>query len=575
MRKLLWVVLGLLGLLGGTISIALWQFDGERLRPVLERTLGDSLGRTVQIDGLELEALRLRLRASGLRIADVPEAGGEAFIEAESVILSARLWPLLSQGALQIDALQLMAPRVRLIELAPGRWNASSLGGSGDAPALSEPDTDPPSGTPADDKLSLDRLLLEKGSLLLQRHGLAPREYRGLRIEAEGLAKGRRFPLRLSAELPANGSLRLQGELGPLADDPLRSPLSATLTLGALDLAASGLVDAGSALRGVVDVELALQAEDGVLQTEGELVARGLRLLGDGPVSALPLGLRLRSRYALDSRRGELEQASLEVGGARLALSGRFAHPGQSLQVDLRLQGEQMPVDDLQALLPAFGVLLPADSQLAGGEMDLALRLDGPLDALRVAGPISLRDSRLEGYSLGAQLAALSALAGLPAPADTLIRRASLRLERNPQTLGLEQIDAEIAELGSLQGGGTIDSEGRIDMALRLKLDAELAAAAGGGALAGSGLGRVTGGALRYAARSGLGLKVSGDIATPSFSIERRSLAGSLISGLLSGKDEEQQDAPDQPERSREDQAGALLFELLRQRGERKQDDDG
>ena len=75
-----------------------------------------------------------------------------------------------------------------------------------------------------------------------------------------------------------------------------------------------------------------------------------------------------------------------------------------------RARGKALPVDDLQPLLPVFGVVLPKDSRLSGGSVGVDLRARGPLDALVISGPVTLDDSRLAGYSLGSKLGGVLSL---------------------------------------------------------------------------------------------------------------------------------------------------------------------
>jgi len=54
-------------------------------------------------------------------------------------------------------------------------------------------------------------------------------------------------------------------------------------------------------------------------------------------------------------------------------LSGTYDSHGTTTSVNLKLDGQGMSVDDLEAVLPAVGVILPPKSQLKGGTLAVNL----------------------------------------------------------------------------------------------------------------------------------------------------------------------------------------------------------
>src|SRR2546427_11881830 len=71
-----------------------------------------------------------------------------------------------------------------------------------------------------------------------------------------------------------------------------------------------------------------------------------------------------------------------------------------------------MPVDDLQAMLPPLGVILPSGSSLQGGTLSANLGIAGPVDKLVITGPIRLAQTKLARFNLGSKMSAISALSG-------------------------------------------------------------------------------------------------------------------------------------------------------------------
>ena len=55
---------------------------------------------------------------------------------------------------------------------------------------------------------------------------------------------------------------------------------------------------------------------------------------------------------------------------------------GKVTTVNLKLNGQNMPVDDLEAMLPAVGVILPPKATLKGGHLDVNIASTGPVDKL-------------------------------------------------------------------------------------------------------------------------------------------------------------------------------------------------
>src|SRR3546814_9261510 len=123
-----------------------------------------------------------------------------------------------------------------------------------------------------------------------------------------------------------------------------------------------------------------------------------------------------------------------------------------------------------------LGIVLPENSQLQGGQLNLDLNARGALDALVISGPVTLQDSRLKGFSLGGKLAGLMTLAGINPPADTQIKSASTQVRVDPAGVKLDDILAIITGIGQVTGSGTIDAKQNLDFNLRITPDATLAA---------------------------------------------------------------------------------------------------
>ncbi|MCK7593501.1 AsmA family protein [Pseudomarimonas salicorniae] len=538
MRTLAWVAATLLLGLVAVTAFALWRLDGEALRPELETRLGEQLGRAVQIRALTLQKIPLRLKAHGLRIADDPGSGPEPFLIAESLRVDVDLWALLRDRRLHLQGVRLEQPRLRLVEMAPGVWNGTSLGRRSDEAAEAAAE-----GVEAGPALRLGLLELVDGEARVEARGEPPRTYAAIELQVREVGASTGSPFRLSMRLPGGGNLRAEGRAGPRRGQFQQMPFQALIDLEGADLA--GAVPTGDpSLQGRLDAAIDVSGENGQLRAQGTATSYGLRLLGteevgDGALNwAFELGLDLPRHLA------RVDRMQLLLGDARLDLSGSLGELDDTPRAALALRGAALPVDGLQALLPALGVALPERSRLVGGEMDIDLRLEGPLDALRIAGPLALRNATLEGFSLGGSLAGVSLLAGVPLPAETRIREAGLSLRGDPRVTRLDDFRAELIGLGTLQGEGEIARSGQLDLRARLDLEAPLADAVAAQARSGGRLGRA-GAAL---ARSGLSLRVDGDLDAPRFRLDGRGLARDLLPALLGGErrgEDEEESKPD------------------------------
>ena len=122
-----------------------------------------------------------------------------------------------------------------------------------------------------------------------------------------------------------------------------------------------------------------------------------------------------------------------------------------------------MPVDDLEAMLPALGVVLPSGSSLKGGTLSTDLGIAGSAEKPIITGPIRLAQTRLAGFNLGSKLSAISALSGAQTGSDTSIQNLSTDARVAPDGTRTENINLTIPALGTLTGSGTISPGGALN----------------------------------------------------------------------------------------------------------------
>jgi AsmA protein len=152
----------------------------------------------------------------------------------------------------------------------------------------------------------------------------------------------------------------------------------------------------------------------------------------------------------------------------------------------MKLGGRDLPVMDLEALLPAFGVILPKGASLKSGALSLALGITGPSDRLVIAGDIGLRDAELAGFDIASKLAALSAFSGVKSGGGkTFLEKLASNVRVSPDGIQASGLEVIIPSVGELKGSGTVAANSALDF----KMTANITSAG----VVGGMLGRLTG----------------------------------------------------------------------------------
>jgi AsmA protein len=538
---------------------ALMLVDVNHFRPQIQNTLSQALGREVTLGKLHVSVWSGALDADDIRIGDDPAFGTQPFVTAQSLELGVRLWPLLVHRELHVTSLTLDHPGVRLAQNRKGDWNFATLGGRGAAAPAS-----PPSSQPL--AFSVDKLRIKDGRIDLTRAVGEARSYRQVQLSADHVGMGAAFPFSMSAAIAGGGTLQLDGTLGPWNPaNALLTPVDAHLVMHRLDLVGAGLMSAGAGVGGVLDIDTHVHADKGVLQSKGRIDASGLKLMAAGAPSPRPLRIDYEASYDLRSGRGQIKPAAIGMGTTHVAVGGSFDNRPKVMQLDLRINGNRLPVDDMESLLPVFGVVLPENSRLSGGSMGMDLHAHGPLDALVIGGPVSVDNSRLVGFSLGAKLGGALALAGIKTPKDTVIRHAQTTLGISPSGIRADALQADIAELGNVAGQVSMATDGRLDGRMLVKLDQGLTGGvqsgqALGGLLSNSGAGRLLGSVIGGTTSQGIGVRISGTASAPAFKLDPTAVTGLLKVGVAGAKKTDSKTpAPDSSKRKQD-----ALNDLLR-----------
>ena len=514
--------------------------DANMFRPRLESDLTATLGRQVKVGNLSLSLFSGGVKANDISIADDPAFSKSPFVQAQSLSVGVQLIPLIFSKSLQVTDLTLNQPQISLVRSENGeRWNFSSLGTKNAAPANSgrptpaeEHQTAQPA-QPANDtsssgntNFSVAKLNVTDGRLTLSRANSTekPRVYDKVTMEVKDLSFTSPFPFTVTANLPAGGTLKLEGKAGPInTNDAALTPLQAKVSIQHMDLAASGFIDPASGISGIADFEGTVTSDGHEAKTAGTLKATKLQVVQKGSPAGKPVELHYAVAADLVKQVGRLTQGDVSTSKAVAHLTGTYDAHGATTSVNMKLTGQGMPVDDLEAMLPALGVVLPPKSQLKGGTLNTNLSIEGAVNKLVTTGTIRLENSALAGFDLGSRLQAISALSGKTVGGnDTQIQNFSSDVHVAPDGTRAENINLTIPAFGVLTGAGTVSPSN----ALNFKMLANLSGGAVTGVTQMAGLGS-KGGAIPFF--------IQGTTSDPKFVPDVKGMAGGMLQQALQG----------------------------------------
>jgi len=451
------------------IAIALpFIINVDSFRPKLESTLTTTLGREVKVGNLGLSILSGSVSAEDLSIADDPAFSKDPFVRAKSLHVGVELMPLIFSKKLNVTELVLDQPEIRLIQTPGGKWNFSSLGGE------KQPQKTDSSSSASMESLSVNRLAVKDGSLSMGKtNSSRVQTYKDVDITVHNFSSKSQFPFTMTAKLPGDGDLKLDGQAGPIAQDAAETPLSADVSVKGLNLATSGFVEPSSGIAGIADFTGKLNSDGHIARSTGDLTANKLKLAE----KATPTSKTVRLKYAIEHNlakdAGSITQGDISIGKALAKLTGTYQIQGDVTTLNAKLNGNAMSVDELQAMLPALGVTLPSGSSLQGGTLSTNLSISGTSAKPVATGPIHLENTKLAGFSIGQKLGAVSQLVGgIPSGADTVVQNLSSDVQYSSTGIQTQNINLNVPALGIVTGSGTMATgSGALDYKMNASLN--------------------------------------------------------------------------------------------------------
>ncbi len=488
-------------------------------RPRIESDLSATLGRPVKVGNLSLSIFSGSVGADQLSIADDAKFSSAPFIQAKSLQVGVELRPLIFSKQLNVTKIVIDHPEISLLRGPDGVWNFSSLGNESAQSAKAAEKEAP--GAPANVNVAV--LKLSDGTVTLgsTTDKQKPIVYDKVNVEVRNFSFIRTFPVIASAGLPGGGSLKINGTAGPInSTDTALTPVEAKVTLNRVDLSQLTFVDPELGIAGSVDFGGTLTSDGHIAKASGTLKATSLKLVPKGSPAGVPVEVVVAVEHDLKSQSGKLVQGDVAIGKALAKLTGTYDMQGETTSIHIKLNGQAMPVDDLEAMLPALGIILPTGSRLRGGTLSVELDSAGSLNQLVSTGWVRMSNTELASFNLGSKLSELTALTGKQTGNDTKIENLSAYVRHGPEGTRLDKINVVIPSLGTVTGAGTISS----NQALDFKMLANLAGA-------GATLTKVAG-----LGSGGVPVSIGGTTSNPTFAPDMKGMVDSKLKDLTRGK---------------------------------------
>jgi len=471
-------------------------------RPRIESELTTALGRNVTVGNLSLSLWSGSLAADNIAIADDPSFSSSPFIKAQTLNVGVEIVPLILSKTLHITELTLSQPQVNLLRNREGKWNFSSIGTAsptkktGATPPSSAGQAPPPSGaeagktspsTPENPKeasnpksessieqnLSVGKLSIKDGQVSIADTAKAnkPHIYKNVNLTVKDFSFSSQFPFTLTADLPGGGNINLDGNAGPInPSDASITPVQAKLDVKNFDVDASGFMDPSSGIAGVASFNGTVNSNGTQAQSSGDATVDRLKLSAKGSPAQRSVALKYQTTYELQKQVGQI-QADVTVGKAIAKLTGTYDLHGDSPALSMKLNADNMPVDDLETLLPALGVTLPSGSSLQGGTLSADMSVNGPVEKLVITGPVKLANTKLHGFDMGSKMSAISMLSGVKTGSDTEIQTFSSNVHVAPSGIQTSNVNLVVPSLGTVTGDGTVSPSNALDYKMKASLN--------------------------------------------------------------------------------------------------------
>ena len=438
--------------------------DANTFRPTIESRLTAALSRKVTLGDLSLSVMTGSLVAKDLAIAEDPKFGQAPFFTAKRLRIGVQMKPLIFNRQLIVRSFEVDAPKIHLIRAEDGTWNFATLS-HGATSQNTQTDTLPdlPVGiiTIKEGNATIEKLPLQRNSQV----------YDHLDVKLEHFSLAEAFPFTISASLPGDAKVAVSGTVGPInPQDAASTTFDAQVTIKHLDPVVAGYVDpeAGISMIGGLDAHI---VSDGMnVTSDGDIHAEHLILLKGGNAAPHPFDIHYQVGHSLKDHGGRVSDLALQTGTVAIHLKGTYQIAANVPVFNLKLLAQSVPIDGLQALMPAVGVKLPNDAVLKGGTLSANFGIKGSEKDNVITGSYEIKNTQLVGYNLGSKIVGIAALGGIKTGDTTAIEisRADIRITKS----GSEStnIYSVLPALGESTGSGTVSPSGELNFHLISKV---------------------------------------------------------------------------------------------------------
>lgn len=460
------IVIAVVALVVAAVVVAPFLVNADTFRPKLEAQLSSALGRKITLGHLSFSLLKGSIVAENISVADDPAFSSTPFLEAKSLYIGVELGPLLFHRQVRITELTVESPSIHLISKENGVWNFSSLGST----ATTTPT--PPTESAFPD-LNVGELKIADGSATLSSLPPIgkPFTYTGINLDIQKFSFIQSFPFKLAATLPGNGSFALEGTAGPVSKaNAANTPFKASLEVKNFDPVAAGVVESGKGIAMVVGINAQIESNGTGLTSSGKIQAAKLQLARNGSPAHNPVNIDYAIAHDLEARAGKVTDIAVHTGSVVAHINGGYKLTPEAVVLNLRLAAPNLPIDQLVQLLPAVGVTLPTGSTLKGGTLSANLAINGPATAVTLTGPVSIDNTLLAGFDIGSRIEGMNPFGGKGGGTNIQTLRADV--VSSPSSTQLSNILANLPQIGTAKGDGTVSGSGALNFNLAAKFTA-------------------------------------------------------------------------------------------------------
>jgi AsmA protein len=454
-------VIGLLLVAGVAIRLFV---DANTFRPAIESRLSAALSRKVTLGNLTLSIMTGSLVANDLAIAEDPGFGKASFLTAKQLRIGVEIKPLIFRRKLIVRRFEVDGPQIHLIRAADGTWNFSTLGHVG-SPNITQP--------AALHDFSVGHITVKDGQLKIETLPLQgkPQVYNNLNVKLEQFSLARSVPFTVSASLPSDGKVSLSGTVGPInPQDAASTAFNAHVSITHLDPVAAGYVDPAAGVSMIAGLNAHIVSDGGNVTSDGRVHAEHLILVKGGKAAPNPVDISYQINQSLTSNSGQISDLALQTGAVAIHVKGAYQLAANVPVFDLQLLAQSVPINGLQALMPAAGISLPNGAVLKGGTLSANFSIKGSEIDNVIAGSYEIRNTQLVGYDLGSKIHGIAAMSGIKTGDITAIdiSRANVRISKaGSETTNIYSV---LPALGESTGSGTVSPSGALNFHLICKV---------------------------------------------------------------------------------------------------------